>query len=283
MSELIPGPLAKLQALMQQQVLDESAEYAGVLARLNSPPRATPAERGLDVYRHAYRARMREVLGSTFERTWAYLGDVEFDRLCLRYIVANPSTHPNLRNYGHRLAEFLRRELPADPEVAELATMDWNLHAAFDAPDASLLSADRLAVLSEADWAELGFDFHPAVSLAVFEWNVLEVWHALDQERQPPPVCRLEHPRGHLFWRKDLSAQFRSVGGDEFSALQALFDGEGFSRVCEALETAHPQAVEQTGYWLGRWIADGLLSGVRETEPASAQASASPRTSGCAS
>ena len=266
MPALNTGALAELQSLMQAHVLDHAGARDRLLPRLRSPAQATRAERGLDVYRFAYRARLREVLGSTFERTWAYLGDDEFDELCGRYIMAQPSTHPNLRDYGRSLPDHLRRELPADPEVAELSIMDWNLHVAFDAPDAPQLAAERLAALSETDWTELAFDFHPAVSLAVFEWNVLDVWHALDQEQEPPPAHRLERPRGHLFWRKDLCGQFRSVDDNEFAALQSLLAGEGFARVCAAIAADHPQAAEQTGHWLGRWIADGLLSGLREPE-----------------
>ena len=36
--------------------------------------------------------------------------------------------------------------------------------------------------LGEEEWASARFVFHPGMSIAVFEWNTLEIWHALDQE-----------------------------------------------------------------------------------------------------
>lgn len=59
-----------------------------------------------------------------------------------------------------------------------------------------------------------------------------------------------------------------SFDTDEHFALRAPLDGEGLARECEALAADQPQAAEQTGYWLGRWIADGLISGLREPDQA---------------
>lgn len=283
MSGMSNGTLADLQHRLQTYLLSAATDLHSVLPLLRAPasrrpdavpaahpaPGADPARgRGLAIYHAGYRSRLREVMGTVFERTWAYLGDTEFDALCSTYIETWPSTHRNLRAYGSMFPALLREALPADPEVAELATMDWLLHLAFDAPDTAILSHAQLSAFGQADWEYARLRFHPGVALAVFEWNVVDVWHALDQGEQPPPVQRLPAALGHLFWRSAQRARFRSLSPAEHAALQALADGAEFAAVCEHIATVEADAATRIGAWLGRWLADELICAL-ECEPAS--------------
>ena len=247
--------LRALQADLQACVLEGPGDHARALARLQDG-KGLAREKRLAIYRHAYRARLREALETVFERTWAYVGDEAFEEATARYIEAHPSTSRNLRDYGADFPACLREGMPADPEVAELATMDWRLHCAFDAPNGSLLAPADLTTLDAEDWADARFTFHPSVSMAVFAWNVLPIWHAIDQDASPPPACRLQRPVGHLFWRGGLCSRFRSVGDAEFEALRDLAAGVPFALVCER---ATP---EQAGTWLRAWMQDELLAGI---------------------
>ena len=251
--------LAHIQACLQTYLLGDRENRSRMLPRLKDGY-GIPRELRLAIYHNAYRARLQEALGSIFERTWIYVGDEEFAAAGARYIEAHPSTWRNLRDYGADFSDALREAMPGDPEVVELASMDWNLHIAFDAPNAPLLEHSALAALSEEDWASARFLFHPSVSMAVFEWNVLEVWHALDRERTPPPAHRLERPMGHLFWRSELASRFRSLSDAEYAALRDLAAGAPFAAICERVTP------EQAGAWLRSWISDELLSGVFDPE-----------------
>jgi hypothetical protein len=247
--------LARLQTDLQAYILASPDDPGRVLAFLHGGS-GIGRERRAGIYHGAYRARLREALESVFERTWAYVGDEEFAAATARYIEAHPSTFRNLRDYGADFPASLREAMPADPEVAELATMDWNLHTAFDAPDRPPLDPADLAQLDEDAWARARLVLHPGVSMAVFEWNVLHVWHALDQAATPPPASRLERPAGHLFWRSGLATRFRSLDDAEFHALRDIAAGETFAAVCERA------SLEQAGAWLRTWIRDELLTGI---------------------
>ena len=210
----------------------------------------------LQIYHHAYRARLQEALGKVFERTWAYVGDEAFAAACTRFIEAHPSTWRNLRDYGADFPGVLRQIMPEDPEVAELASMDWKLHLAFDAPNVGLLGHSELATLAAEDWALARFEFHPSVSMAVCEWNAFELWHAIDQGKTPPPARKLAHPTALLFWRSELVSRFRSLDAAEQRALSDLAAGATFATICERVTP------REAGAWLRTWIAEELLSGV---------------------
>lgn len=253
--------LADTQHRLKDYFLDTANDQTAVLP-LIAAGYGLSREKRLDIYHNAYRARLTEALETVFERTWAYLGDREFYDLAGRYIEESPSGERNLRNYGGDFPAFFRQKLPADPEVSELAAMDWNLHIAFDAPDAPCLSAVALDELSEADWEKAGFSFQPSLSLAVYACNTVEMWHAIDQCQVPPPARQLEQRVAHIFWRHQQKSNFRSLHPAEYLMLDALLIGKSFAATCEQLNTDYPEAAELAGPWLYRWISDGMISGI---------------------
>lgn len=255
-------PLVDLQERLQRYVLGDRSAVGEVLPLLQVRPGCIPGERRLGIYHSAYRTRLREALGAVFERTWAYLGDEAFDAQCARHIATCPSTDPNLRHYGETFPGLLRHTLADDPDVAELATMDWQIHTAFDAPDAAALAAHHLSALGESEWSRVRLMFHPSVSIVLFDWNVLDLWHALDRGRRPPPARRLEVPLAHLFWRSALRVHFRTLAPGEYLMLQQLIGGLPFSDACEHLARDNPDAARLVGSCLRRWLADELLCGI---------------------
>lgn len=252
--------LAETLERMQRCVLADACDPAAVADLLRPDAGAGGAERGVAVYHSAYRARLREVLGGVFDRTWAYVGDDDFEALCAHHIASFPSRHPNLRDYGAALPVIASARLPDDPEAAELATMDWKLHLAFDAPDTAVVDPARLAALDEAAWSSARFVFAASVSTAVFAWNVRDIWHAIDQGRVPPPARRLPAPEAHLFWRQGHRACFRSMTPPEHAVMTMLLDGAGFAGTCAWLAEHDPDSAELPGVWLAQWLAEGLLS-----------------------
>ena len=255
--------LAEMQARLQAGILDDAVDFADVQPLLKQGDGGVAPERGMSVYHGAYRARLRDVLGSVFERTWAYVGDAEFETVCERHIAECPSRHPNLRGYGSALPGLMQRLLPDDPEAAEIAIMDWNLHAAFDAPNAPALDPAVLGALSEDDWQQLAFVFHPAVSVAAFEWNARDIWHAINRDTTPPVARRLECPDPHLFWRNEMQGHFRSMDPAEYGVFAMLLSGATFASACEWLAASHPDREDAVGSWLARWLEDELISDLR--------------------
>ncbi len=253
--------LAEIQGRLKDYVLTAENDPVPVLPLL-AGDYGLPGEQRLGIYHNAYRARLTEALEAVFERTWAYLGDQEFYELSAGYIEASPSAVTNLRDYGSTFPDYLVDHQPDDPEVAELATMDWNLHIAFDAPDAATLTPLALGELGEDDWAVAGFAFQPGLSLAHFGWNVAEIWHAIDQGEVPPPATPLAEPVAHAFWRQAQRSSFRSLSPAEYRMLASLHQGAGFAESCEQLSADFADLAEQAGPWLYRWVMDGMLSAI---------------------
>ncbi len=251
--------LVELQQQFQQFVL--GGDFAVVRA-LEDGPRGKPGPR-LAIYHDAYRLRLREALADTFGTLWQHLGNDEFGTACARYVEARPSTFRNVRWYGTDFADFLRCTAPyaRQPVLAEIAQLDWALVSAFDAADAVPRRFEDLADLAPAAWAEVAFEFHPAVRMLSLTTNAPALRMAADRDQPLPAAITLDAPTEWLVWRRDHDTHFRSVHDVEATALDAAIAGASFPEICAhvgALLDAD-QAAAQVAAWLRQWVDTGLI------------------------
>jgi hypothetical protein len=226
---------------------------------------------GLEVYRHAYRARLVEALTDNYTVLARALGDEAFDALGQAYLAARPSRHPSIRWFGHELADFMAGaddELVPHASLADFARMDWALRGAFDAAEAPPLDPAALAALSPDDWAGLVLHLQPSAQRVALThaiepaWRVLREWEpesGTDQPELPEPV---PHEHTLLTWRQTGETRWRSLEPLEAVLLDAVAQGAPFALLCERAaaelgdaEAAAPAVIGA----LQRWLADGLL------------------------
>ena len=255
---------------MNSSLLNVQREF---LACLHNQPNAfaeavagggpLPRERRLQIYHHAYRARLVEVMQDVFERTWAYLGDETFASCARKFIDDHPACERTLNGFGDDFPAWLAGQFPDDGEIAEVARIDAMLRRAFDGADAAPLRADALALLLPQDWATATFAFHPTTAMAPMHFNAAGVWEALEQEHEPPPATRLPQPAVLLVWRRDVRPHFRCIDSAEAATIEWLRAGDSFARAGERLAAQLPQSdvTEMLGRWLRQWLADELLVG----------------------
>jgi hypothetical protein len=219
--------------------------------------RGDPSAR-LAVYHHAYRAQLMDCLRDTFERVWTWLGDAGFETAGQKHIELHPPHGWTLADYGNGFDRTLKDLYPNDPELAELAWLDWSLRRAFDGPDATSLEA---VDLSRADWNTAVLYFVPTLSIAPISTNCAAIWTALSEGRSPPGVQRLAAPMALRVWRVGLTPRFRSIDALEQHALQMVIEGATFATICTTIESArHSKAAEVAGSFLASWLQDGLIS-----------------------
>lgn len=251
--------LVTLQTAFHDHLLDRPSAIADDVA---SGGRIDVAHR-LHIYHHAYRARLLDNLRDAFEKTWAYLGDDAFDEAALAFVEARPPVHRNLRWHGAKFPQTLAERFPHDPDIAELALIDWQLRRAFDGPDAEPLAPAALAGLDAAHWESVGFRFVPTLFLAPLRFNTLTIWHAIDQEQTPPPAAPLPDAAWLLIWRKGWQPHFRTLDSGEYATLSQLHAGASFARVCASLaeQRSEEDATALAAGYLGIWLQDGLIAG----------------------
>ena len=253
--------LAARQQAFMAAILDENATL---------PQGWTPRHAaGLDIYRNNYRSALIEAIAATFERTLRWVGEDSFRRAAAHHLILNPPTGWTLDDAGEGFDATLAELFAGDPEVCELAALEWAMHRAFVAADcAGLTAADfaaQTAAFGENDWAALVFDFHPALRMIDVRHDVGTLWIVLGKEDVSAPNIALATPHSLLVWRESLRPTFRLVDALDGEVLALARAGETFGEICAILaERLGPQAgVARAGSLLGQWLQDGLIAAVR--------------------
>lgn len=224
---------------------------------------AGKGQAGLAIYRNAYRARLISCLRTAYDQSWSWMGDARFDRAATAYVAEHISHSWSLDDYGADFAGMLSALFPDDPEIADLARLEWAMQAAFVQADGN--AAEHTALLDFArsgkDMNDLRLRFLPGFAIWPVSTNAAAIWRAIQDEAEMPGILHYTSPHSIIIWRTGFSPHFRDIDDAEADALSAMLRGTCFGDMCDNLPAADDgQAMAATvGLWLGRWINDGLV------------------------
>jgi hypothetical protein len=216
---------------------------------------------GLKVYRNNYQAQLITCLELSFPHTRAWLGDDAFFAACAEHVTLVAANSWTIDDYAADFPDRLKQSWPDDPEVYELAWLEFALAQAFISPDATALTAENL---EGVDWDAATLQLWPSLRLQPALTNAGAIWSALAEGNTPPAVEQLPPGSAYLVWRNGFSARFRTVDEAERHALELIGQGRDFAELCALMIEQHGQdaGVGLVAEWLGRWIADGLICGI---------------------
>jgi hypothetical protein len=222
---------------------------------------AGTARRGLDVYRNNYRVQLMACLEATYPHLRAFVGDAAFRHAAAVHIGRRPPRAWTLDAYGAGFEATLRTVFPDNPDVHELAWIEWALATAFVARDAAPLDSARLA---RVDWDRARLGFAPSLQMARLTTNAADIWSALQEGRAPLDAAMLPAPAGVIVWRRGLVARLRVLAGADFEALQLARAAGNFGALCDRLvdRLGADDGVAKAGALLADWIANELLTRV---------------------
>lgn len=218
---------------------------------------AAPNSPGMAVYQNAYRARLLAALETSFERTRRWTGEAAFGAAACHYIIANPPTGWTLDSYGARFPVLLAALFGGDPEVAELAWLEWHLQQAFAAPNLPELSVHALAGagLGAAEWDALRLDMAAGFAARPIAHDVTGLWRALQSDEADRYRLQPFDPAVLMVWRNGFSPRYRALALDEFAALECLVRGATFG---ESANFSGDPA--RFGGWFAQWLNEGLFA-----------------------
>lgn len=215
----------------------------------------------LSIYHHAYRARLAEVLADTFEKTVLYMGSDSFTQHARTFAEQNPPLTRSLGRYGASFPAYLAALYPHNPELRELAYLDWDLRSCFDGADAPALDAAAAAADAQQSWLLHTPAIHPSLVLREITSNVVQLWKSIDEDQEVPAPVYRDTPMALAVWRKGLQPHFKTVEGMQAVWLRRLMAGASLSQACGEFEgTEHMPEIAVFGQWLAEWLEDELLS-----------------------
>lgn len=222
---------------------------------------ALVATGGLAAYQNNYRTQLVNVLRASYPQLRTLLGDDAFLELAIHHIEHRPPSSWTLDAYGADLAASLLALYPRNPDLQELAWIEWTLSEVFVAADATALAPEDLAGI---DWETATLRLCPSLRLRAASTNAAEIWLALQDETAAPDAEMLAAPAGFAAWRQGFRSRLRQVDALEHAALLSLRDDGRFNALCDALVEQLGEAVgiSRAGQLLADWIGTGIVVGV---------------------
>ncbi len=227
---------------------------------------------GMAVYRNNYRSSIVEALRGTYERTARWVGENAFRQAAAHHVITHPPSSWTLDEAGRGFDLTCAELFVNDPEVAELAWLEWTMLDIFTMRDVASLDqagfAAATAEFAEADWGAMRLQFLPGTTQCKVRHDLLALWNVLGAEEFERIDTSLETPQSCMVWREGERPVFALVPTDEGAALAAMIDGASYEYACAILarnattEEEAQQAAMRAGAMLGRWLNDGLIAAV---------------------
>ncbi|MEZ5687820.1 MAG: DNA-binding domain-containing protein [Caenibius sp.] len=260
-------------ALLQQQFLHCIHDADAAL-----PPAWQGAvERGLEIYRNNYRTALVEAMRETYPRTLRWVGEEAFDAAVAHHVIMCPPGSWTLDDAGVGFAGTVAELFVHDPEVTDLVALEWAMHRAFVAEDATPMNAPAFqsacADLSEEGWLHLRLVAQPALQVIDVGSDCIGLWRALadgqadahaDDCDRPDEPERYATVRQVIVWREGLRPVCRFGLDGEGDLLRAVLCRTSYNDICARLagEGSPDDAAKVAGRMLGQWLGDGMLAGI---------------------
>lgn len=214
-----------------------------------------PRAERLEVYRHAFQARMEYGLSADFPRVAEILGDEDFARVSLSYCQAYPSRYASMEEIGTSFADYLKSAFPGRPELTAVAELEW-LHLRSNwAEDRPSFDFALLASLDEAAQAHLRLRLQPYVFF-------LRSRYALDGDDEVPALEAQESV--YLIHRVGHEVRTRRLDAAAARVLEDLHAPQSIESIAGWLSDANVEPAQAT-QWFSEWASWGLLAHERET------------------
>lgn len=141
---------------------------------------SVPPVRRFNIHRNTVYAGLTGVIAARYPAVEKLMGSDLFKAAARIFVGEQPPASPVLLDYGEGFIAFLAElELIVDmPHIADVAQLEWLMHAARNAADAVPLRADDLAAIAPEETGAFKFAFAPSCSLLSSEYAVFSLWRS---------------------------------------------------------------------------------------------------------
>lgn len=285
--------LDQIQRWMQTAITHSggvSAETVSVEQIIRRSRQQTASER-LQVYTHAYIARLLDCLREEYPAVRQASGDDAFDAFAVGYLQEYPSASYTLANLGVKFPDFLAQTRtllvvpptggPHQPDrpqarrrtddfadfLIDLARLERLYSELFDGPGVegqSLLNASHLSAVPPGQWPDARLVPVCCLKLIKLDFRAHEYISALRRNENPVPPERTE--TFLAVTRRDFVIRRHALSHVQFELLRALIEGRTVSEAISAADAIMPHSFEAFAHslhdWFSAWTAAGFFQTV---------------------
>lgn len=215
------------------------------------PSTQLSAKARLAIYQDSVASALIDALIDVYPVCRRLLGEEFFDAMAQRYVAQTPSTSADIGDYGQYLDRFMADFAPLTeyPYMADVATLEWQLHKLFYAADDQPLSMERLALVPPEQQSRLIFRRPHASAMMTSPYPVDRLWQAnqevteADEEGSSTDQTQVDidnDPVRLLVWRCGYELCIDRVDTYQWAFLTQLRRKDTFEELFHTLTIEHP-------------------------------------------
>ena len=250
-----------LRALLGQ---DPAGDFQALL-RTSPAARLAQTNRGIRVYQANAAALAERTLASTFPVLAQLIGATSFEPLASYFWRKHPPVRGDMGEWGQPLAEFLDAspQLADEPFLGDVARIEWALHRAASAADATLDAASFSMLSEPPEHTQLPLSL--GVSQGTFTlasaFPVVSIVNA-HISGEPSIAKAAELIGSHcgeyaLVWRQGFKPRVRTSSPAEFALVNSLLQRLPIETALGAAHAVDPAF--DFNRWLGQAVRTGLI------------------------
>jgi hypothetical protein len=217
------------------------------------------ARRRLRLYRGNVQANAHKALANAYPVCRQITGDAFFEGLANVYAARVPSRSGDLNEYGDRFADFLAGFPPAAEieYLADVARLEWLVHRAHYAADASDFDVASLAAIPHERFGELSLTLYQGCALIASRWPLARLWQIHQPDYEGAFDADLSLAERVLVFRPHYRVRVRALDAGAFAFLSGAASGELLGSAVAAACAADPAF--SLDVHLQGWIADRII------------------------
>jgi hypothetical protein len=235
-------------------------------ARVLKPSRQLNSAMRLQIYRHAYRARLVECLADDYAGVARGLGERAFEDVCQGYIEEHPSGSPSLNHFGRHFSAFCRtRTFAGAAFFADLAALEWAIVEAIHAPASEPLTAADIAAIDADAWHGVKLLANPSLRVLELRYPTNDYLSSI-KDGSPAPVPSAA-PEFIAVYRSKFGIRRVTLEAELARLVQQLAGGTCLGPALEQLASGlghldEAAASTRIAGWFQQATASGLFCGV---------------------
>ncbi len=196
------------------------------------------------VYRNNVTLSLISVLASTYPVVEEIVGEDFFATMAREFALSHLPQSPVMIHYGEEFPIFLESFAPVQelPYLKDVANLEWHRNSAYHGANAIPVTIEALGKFSEEDVPNLGFEFHPTLSLIKSNYPIVTIWQAHQQENPSEFLSGLnmDESEAAVIIRSELDVLIHQVSIGTLKFLQSLQKGRSFSLSVEQAIAIEP-------------------------------------------
>ena len=257
---------------MQRMVRDAVFETDSDGPQLHAISQHILASRGMTsaqhvkIYKSAILGTLERALGNIYPVCRRLVGKEFFEGMARKYAYQTPSTSPDLANFGDEFAAFIADFEPAAAltYLADVATLEWHWHRAFNAADETVIDTAALADVPESETGRIVFRLPVSATLIASDFPIQHIWKVNQPDWKGSQVVDLDDGGCQLIvWRQQYEMRIDELDDPAWRLLNGVAHAVPFEALAEYADTPNLDVLLPSCVQHG-WIADFKLGTVTD-------------------